>query len=134
MTIFSHFNLFSRALKLSEGIFINHQIFSRCSEKNLRWYYFILSPNNLQENAKTSSGAKIRTEKTRFSQYLTQLIQNMTLGHKCFILYSKNVTFKYYPASFSFFLILIVKNGQNHTEKQFWLALIPRTLSRRKSK
>ena len=35
----------------------------------------------IQDNVKLPSGARIRTDKTSFFQYLTQLIQNMILGH-----------------------------------------------------
>ena len=68
ITIFGHFRPFSGVLKL-----LKQQIFSRCStpclfssEKNLRWYYFIISAKNVQKNPKMSSAASSTHEKTSF--------------------------------------------------------------------
>ena len=68
ITIFGHFRPFSGVLKL-----LKQQIFSRCStpclfssEKNLRWYYFIVSAKNVQKNPKMSSAASSTHEKTSF--------------------------------------------------------------------
>ena len=86
------------------------KILSRCSnpcmfslEKNLRQYYFIFTPKNLLENAKVSLGVLSVFKldlKSFFFQYLTQFIQNVILGHICFVLESMKVTFKYYPDSY----------------------------------
>ena len=89
ITIFGHFRPFLGVLKL-----LKQQIFSRCStpclfssEKNLRWYYFIVSAKNVQKKPKMSSAASSTHEKTSFFQYLTQFIQNTKLDHICFVLF-----------------------------------------------